>query len=212
MPNSTDTENSPGAPTKFREEFVNQAYVACSEGGFKDLSLSRLFDVSKSTINRWKKDHPEFYSAIKKGKDEFDCENVEASALKRAKGFRYTEVHRELRTVPDLTSPYQITAVGDGESPGDVRHPTIEKMVIVKKISKYIPPETKAFEFWLCNRNPDRWRKLKHVEVTGPGGESLLGSAPVGALLAALEQFGGKEYVEMLKKSLIEYDASIKQS
>jgi len=31
----------------------------------------------------------------------------------------------------------------------------------------------KACDIWLCNRQPERWRKLKHVELTGRDGANL---------------------------------------
>ena len=203
----SESTHNMGSPTKFKDEFVHLAYIACSEGGFTDEKLAKLFSVAKSTINLWKKARPEFYDALRRGKDEYDCEKVEAALNKRAVGFRFTETHRELSTVldpdtPDLT-PQEIL---DGVKPK-----TIQKLIITKKIGKLIPPDAKAAEFWLCNRNPDRWRKLKHVEVTGKDGENLLGSQPVNQILAALEKAGGTKYIEEILESLARYDASNNQ-
>jgi len=179
-------ESKTGPKPKYQVDFARQAYVACKEGGFTDVKLAKLFNVSKSLINNWKKDHPKFYDALKKGKDEYDCERVEAALNKRAVGFRFTETTRELDDKKSV-------------------------MVITKKVSKFIPPDTKAAEFWLCNRNPDRWRKLKHVELTGKGGSNLMGAEPVTAFMAMLEKLAGPEYVEKFKADLAKYDASNNQ-
>jgi len=175
-------DSKTGPKPKYQDDFARQAYVACKEGGFTDVKLAALFNVSKSLINNWKKDHPKFYDALKRGKDEYDCEKIEAALNKRAVGFRYTETTREL----------------DGNS----------VMVITKKVSKFVAPDTKAAEFWLCNRNPDRWRKLKHVELAGPGGSNLLGAEPVMAFMVMLEKLAGPEYVEKFKEGLAKHDSS----
>ena len=203
-----DTDESKTGPKpKYQEDFARQAYVACKEGGFTDIKLAALFNVSKSLINNWKKDHPKFYDALKRGKDEYDCEKVEAALNKRAVGFRFTETHRELTTVPDPDAPDLTTK----EIADNVKPKTIQKLIVTKKIGKFVPPDTKAAEFWLCNRNPDRWRKLKHVELAGPGGSNLLGAEPVTAFMAMLEKLAGSEYVEKFKADLAKYDASNNQ-
>ena len=142
------SKNQGGRPPKFKEEYIRMAYVACSEGGFTNPKLAKLFNVSKTTINTWKKECPEFLTAIKTAKDFWDVLIAEKSMLKRVTGFRYTETTRE----PDESGV----------------------MVIVKKVSKLIPPDVKACDIWLCNRNPERWKKLKHVEMTGKDGEPLV--------------------------------------
>jgi len=207
MPDSTIDEG--GRPTKYHPDFVHLAYIACKEGGFTDLSLSKLLKVSKTTINNWKKEHPEFYAAVKKGKDEHDCEKVEASFLKRAKGFRYVETTRELQQVLSQPAPVSLQPTdGTDASTHQPEAVATFEMVVTKRVSKVYPPDAKACMDWLCNRNPDRWKKMKHVEVTGKDGENLLGSAPVTAFIMALEQLGGKDYVEMFKDSLRKHEAS----
>jgi len=129
-----------GPKTKFKPEYVNQAYVACKEGGFTRPKLAKLFSVSPVTINNWCKAHPELLTAIKKGKDEWDSEIVEKNLLKRAVGFRYKE--KENR--PDNNG----------------------KMQTVKETTKLIIPDTTAQIFWLKNRQPERWRDRKQLELS----------------------------------------------
>ena len=146
-----------GAPTKYQDDFARMAEIACQEGGFTDKKLALLFNVSKSTINNWKKDHPEFKAALKSGKDVFDSEKVETAFLKRCLGFRFTEVTREPAAVQE-TNPETGLQVGK------------PRMVVTKKVSKLIVPDGKSCMDWLTNRQPDRWKKVKHVEVTGAAG------------------------------------------
>ncbi|MBU2652685.1 MAG: helix-turn-helix domain-containing protein [Bacteroidetes bacterium] len=126
------------------------AEVACREGGLTDVKLAKLFGVAKSTINLWKKEHPDFSDSIKKGKDDWDSEKIENSLAKRALGFSYTETTKEPRLIkkPD----------------GDI---TTSDMVVTKKVTKLIVPDTTAQIFWLKNRQPKRWRDRHEVEVTG---------------------------------------------
>jgi hypothetical protein len=134
-----------GAPTKYKEEFACMAYVACVEGGFTDEKLGLLFDVSKSTINRWKKAYPQFWDFLKAGKEKFDTEVVEKAFLKRCTGFSYNETTKE-----PVTN-------AQGET----------KMMVTKRVRKMVVPDAKGCMDWLTNRAPDRWKKVKHVAITG---------------------------------------------
>lgn len=150
-------KNTVGAPTKYKEEYARMAEVACAEGGFTDLKLSLLFGVCTATINLWKKEHPEFKDALKKGKDRFDTEVIEKAFLKRCTGFSYNETTRE----PALAEIID-------KKTGEIIQAT--KMVVTKRVRKLVVPDAKGCMDWLCNRAPDRWKKLKHVEITGQDG------------------------------------------
>jgi hypothetical protein len=134
-------KSNAGRHTDYREEFAQQARVACEEGGFTDLKLARLFGVCRSTIANWKKEHPEFKAAVQEGKDAFDSAVAEDCLLKRVKGFRYTEVTRE--------------PAEDGE------------MAVVRKVSKMVVPDTKAILAFLYNRNRERWSNEQNLKVAG---------------------------------------------
>jgi len=135
-----------GAPTKYKEDFSRMAYVACSQGGFTDQQLADLFSVSRRTIDYWKHKHLEFLHTIKRAKAKFDYEVVEKAFFKRCTGYYYTETIRE----PD--------------------EPGSKKMVVIRKTRKHIVPDAKGCMDWLCNRAPDRWKKLKHIELGGKDG------------------------------------------
>ncbi|MBC2712877.1 MAG: hypothetical protein HGJ94_18365 [Desulfosarcina sp.] len=149
------------------------AFVACSEGGLTDVKLSNLFDVSKSTITRWKNEFPEFWASIKRGKDIFDCATAETCLLKRIKGYRYSEVTREPVPVYKDTPVLDEDGIQFLDEDGN---PVTKKVVvgvelaITKKVSKSVAPDVKAITFFLTNRNPDRWKMIKHVELTGKEG------------------------------------------
>jgi len=132
-------ETSPkrGRPSVYKKDFVRMAFVACSEGGATDVVLARLFGVALSTLNEWKGEHSEFSESIKRGKDYYDTEVVEKNLLKRANGYRYTEVTKE-----------------SGKN-GEMR--------VTKRVQKESLPDVTAQIFWLKNRHSDRWRDTKQL-------------------------------------------------
>jgi len=142
-----------GKETKFKEDYIRMAEVACVEGGFTDQKLAALFDVCRATISNWKKDYPEFKAALKRGKDVFDTEVIEKAFFKRCTGFAYNETTKE---PVEWTNP----KTGQQES----------KMMVTKRVRKMVVPDAKGCMDWLTNRAPDRWRKSKHVEITGRDG------------------------------------------
>lgn len=129
-----------GRPTKYKEEYDNQAYLHCKLGA-TDKDLAALFDVAESTLNDWKLLHDTFRESLKKGKDEFDTNGVENALLKRALGMSVKE--------------QRFNGGGDDdEAPSAV------------ETTKELPPDTTACIFWLKNRRPERWRdKQEQVQV-----------------------------------------------
>ena len=80
------SEVKQGRPSKYKEEYAEQAYNYCLLGAIDD-QLASFFSVDVSTINNWKNDYPEFLDAIKKGKEQADLE-VTQSLKKRASGMK----------------------------------------------------------------------------------------------------------------------------
>jgi len=185
-----------GRPPKYKTEYARMAKVACEEGGFTDLKLAALFNVDKSTITNWKKQNPEFLASIKAGKDIYDTGNVETSFLKRAIGYRFNETTSELMWIDD---PKEEQPTDEEEIQG-VPRKKIKKYVVTRKVRKDVPPETRAAFDWLCNRNPGRWRKLKHVELSGPGGKDLIDSEAFKAIMSVFPS----QIAEQIKLKVIE--------
>ncbi|MGF7537069.1 terminase [Providencia rettgeri] len=124
-------------PTAYKKEYAEQARKLCLLGA-TDVDLAEFFDVAKSTINLWKKKHPEFSDSIKKGKTVADAEVAE-SLYKRAIGIEYTETK----------------VSNDGSK---------KKQEVTKK---FIPPDAVSAIFWLKNRQPSKWRDKPFVEDEG---------------------------------------------
>lgn len=137
-----------GRPTKFCTAYIKQAFKVCAIGGFDNQKLARYFDTNTVTIYNWRKRHPEFFDAVKRGKDFYDLDVVERTLIKRALGYYYYECHK-----------YQAMS-----KTGRIR-------TLRKKIKKHMAPDTTALIFYLANRQPDRWRrkpeeKLVHHDHT----------------------------------------------
>ena len=129
-----------GRPTKYKPEYVAQAAKLCQLGA-TDAQLADFFEVSLSTISLWKVEHAEFSDAIKIPKDQAN-ERVAQSLYRRAMGYEHDEV--------------------------DIK--VVDKEIVITPIRKYYPPDSTAMIFWLKNRNPEQWREMKAVELSGPNG------------------------------------------
>lgn len=101
--------------------------------------------VAYSTLRTWRDKFSALSAALKKGKEVIDRQ-VENALLKRALGYEYEEVTRELGVNP---------ATGNKE------------LVVTKVVRKEVQPDTTAQIFWLKNRKPDVWRDKQQVEHSG---------------------------------------------
>jgi len=126
-----------GRPTKYKNEYAQQAYKLCLLGA-TDKELADFFEVDEATINRWKQSEPEFCESIKKGKEIADAE-VANKLYHRAIGYEHPE---------DKIFQYE------GEP------------VVVPTVKHY-PPDPTAAIFWLKNRQKDKWRDKQELEHTG---------------------------------------------
>lgn len=149
--------NPNGAPIKYEEDFARQVRMLCADGGFTDAKIAQFFDIHRSTIYEWKKTYPEFAQAIKEGKEEALVDEVERSMYKRAIGYKYTEITRELKPV--------IVVGPDGKT--TEAYDIAEQLIVTKKVRKESPPETGAGCFVLKNRRPERWKDTKNLEHSG---------------------------------------------
>jgi hypothetical protein len=142
----SDQPKPVGRPSSFKPEFVEQANKLCKLGA-TDPEIADFFGVSRTTINNWKHDHPEFLDALKSGKESAD-ERVERSLYQRAIGYTQDAV--------------KIFMPAGADAP--VYAPFVENVV----------PDTTAAIFWLKNRRPDQWRDKTQQEVTGANGAPLV--------------------------------------
>ena len=133
-----------GRPTKYRAEYGRVAKQILAIGG-TDADLALALRVSHSTLWRWRAKHPAFMDAFKEG-FELSLKRVEASYYQRAVGYE----HQGEKIV-----------VIDG---------SIHRVPIMV----HVPADTRAGEFILRNRDPDRWKDAKALEHKIPEDDPLL--------------------------------------
>ncbi len=123
-----------GRPSKYKPEYAKLADKICQFGATDD-DLAEIFGVNERTINRWKKENPEFCQSLKKGKNYFD-NKVEMALAERAIGYSH---------------PEEKIFNHSG------------KILRVETI-KHLPPDVTACIYWLNNRKPKEWATRKAVE------------------------------------------------
>lgn len=137
-----------GRPTKYKEEFAKQAEKICLLGA-TDEFLADYFDVEVSTLNNWKKAHPEFLESLKKGKADADLKVAE-SLFGRAVGYSH---------------PEEKVFNNQGE-------------ILTHNTVKHYAPDPTAAIFWLKNRQPKQWRDKQDIDHSSSDG-SMTPKEPV---------------------------------
>lgn len=135
-----------GRKSEYRIEYADQALKLCLLGA-TDKELAEFFSVSEQTLNKWKKDYPEFLESLKKGKNIADA-NVASRLYNRAIGY-------SCKATKFATSEGRITDS--------------------KEYTEHYPPDTTAAIFWLKNRQPEKWRDKKEVDANVNLGDELEG-------------------------------------
>lgn len=107
--------------------------------GLTEEQIIKNLGISVQTFYNYKREHIELVEVLKRGKEVIDLE-VENALLKRALGYRYTEV----KTETDQDGNEKVT-----------------------KTIKEVIPDTTAQIFWLKNRKPREWRDRKDIEHSG---------------------------------------------
>lgn len=124
---------------------------AWARNGLTDEQIAKNMGISRSTLNDWKKLHPDISDTLKKGKEVVDIE-VENALLQKALGISKT-----------IKKPIKVK---------EVVYENGRKLKEIERIEYadeevYTPPETAAIIFWLKNRRPDFWREKQSLVLSG---------------------------------------------
>ena len=138
----SEDSNPVGRPTKYDTKYDDQVYKLCLLGA-TDKEISEFFEVTESTLNLWKLEHPEFSESLKKGKTLADA-NVGQRLYERALGFEHDSE--------------EIKVVSMGKEGSKIERVPIRKIY---------PPDTVAAIFWLKNRQPGKWRDKQEIQHSG---------------------------------------------
>jgi hypothetical protein len=132
-------EKRRGAPSKYDPDLHPYMAWDLSIQGKTNKEIAAALRISTGTLFAWGKEHPEFLSILKSGKDLADAK-VTNSLFQLAFGYEYEEV----KTEEDGVNPIKTT-----------------------RTLKHVPGNPTACFFWLCNRRKNEWRNVSKVEVGG---------------------------------------------
>ena len=113
---------------------------AWKRDGLTDEQIAKNLNINIATFYRYKKQFCEFCEALKKGKEVADIE-VENALFKRAIGYKYKEVIKEVKEI-------------DGK-----------KTTYVKEVIKEMPGDVTAQIFWLKNRKSNKWKDKQDIDI-----------------------------------------------
>lgn len=137
------------ANLKYDEKYNIQAYKLCLLGA-TDKTLSDFFEVSEATINNWKKEFPKFFESINEGKKIADMEvasslydGTQDRAVTEMKAVKVKEVYWE----------------------GGKR--CEKETVELHPETRVIAADFRNIQFWLKNRNPEKWRDSTDITTNG---------------------------------------------
>ena len=113
---------------------------AWKRDGLTDEQICNNLNISIQTFYTYKSKYIEFFEAIKKGKEVADIE-VENALFKRAIGYRYKEVIKEVKEIDGKKSTY------------------------IKEVIKEMPGDVGAQIFWLKNRKSNKWKDKQDIDI-----------------------------------------------
>jgi len=128
---------------------------AWARDGLVDADIAKNMGINVKTLYDYKNKYSKISEALKKGKEVVDV-IVENALYKRAKGYTFDEVTKELVTTTDI----------DGVKTSELK--------ITKIVKKEIAPDVTAQIFWLKNRKPKEWRDKQELDANVSGGLQVI--------------------------------------
>lgn len=132
-----------GRPQYIVSEADKKAVYLLAKKGCNEIEIAKVLGISQKTFQRNK---DQFSPLVKKGRKEGTPKNikdVENALLKICKGYEYIETSKETReTVKDT-------------------------YVIERSTTKQVAPNVTAIIFFLCNRSPNTWKNVQHIDHSG---------------------------------------------
>ena len=147
-----DSAIKPRQPSLYHVGYAEIARNLCAQGA-TNADLADYFGVAISTISLWRIEKKEFFEACQAGA-ETAAPRVERALYERAMG--YTFDSEEIKVI-------------DGQ-------------VVRVPIRERVPPDYNSMRLWLCNRAPERWKDISHLDA---------GVAEDNPLAAWFKQFEG---------------------
>lgn len=113
---------------------------AWKRDGLTNEQIMKNLGIGRDSFYRYKDKYSEFSDALKKGKEVADIE-VENALFKRAIGYKYKEVIKEVKEIDGKKSTY------------------------IKEVVKEMPGDVGAQIFWLKNRKSSKWKDKQDIDI-----------------------------------------------
>lgn len=113
---------------------------AWKRDGLTNEQIMKNLGIGRDSFYRYKDKYSEFSDTLKKGKEVADIE-VENALFKRAIGYKYKEVIKEVKEIDGKKSTY------------------------IKEVIKEMPGDVAAQIFWLKNRKPSKWKDKQDIDI-----------------------------------------------
>lgn len=124
-----------GPKSGFNEK-VKEAFVRLTKEGKTLVEVADVLGVTSRTLTNWMGKHQDLFLAVRESRQMAD-ELVEASLYQRALGYSHPETKFFCH----------------------------EGCIISEDTVKHYPPDTQAAQFWLRNRQPERWKEKTEGDV-----------------------------------------------
>lgn len=124
--------------------------AAWCRDGLTDKEIAEKLNIGLDSFYRYKKDFSEFSDTLKETKEIADIK-VENSLNRNANGYDYEE--------EVVVMKKEIFYNEQGKKQKEVVYP------VTVSLTKHKEAETKAQQFWLQNRKPEKWRNQAQVEL-----------------------------------------------
>lgn len=163
------------------QDWITEEGLALLSGwardGLTDEQMAHNMGISRSTLNDWKKKHPDISDTLKRGKEVVD-RIIENSMIKNATGYDYEEVTYGTVEMSSDEHAERVDAEVDvfmQKNPKATSEERLQfiasiprtKEVVIKRVMKHKAPETLAQIFWLKNRKPELWRDKQEINHSG---------------------------------------------
>ncbi len=147
-PDAPQEPRGPGRPTKL-DDFMLELAEKAGKAGLIDEQVATMLGIAVSTYYAWLKDHPEFSEALKRGMTD-PAARVRMSLYQRAIGYNV---------------PEEKVFLHEG------------KPVRVATFRHVVASDT-ALIFWLCNKLPEEFKHIQHIQNSGGVDVNLKNTIP----------------------------------
>lgn len=160
-----------GRPTEYYDKVkIMDQVFALARFGMSNREIAEFYEVTPETIDYWTRSKPEFRDALQRGRVESSLQVTE-SLYKRAVGYTYTEVKREVKTIFDKNTK-QWVEMETGRT----------------ETTKHVLPSVGACARILEARHGDKWAQVlrSRSEVTIDGNIAVRNAPNIDELMTLL--------------------------